>query len=82
MKSHHCNVNYGNAPVTTRVCNRCILKMDHHCPWINNCVGMRNMKYFLLFVFYNSILSFVVFFLHTGILYLRVSKPVHRTVFA
>jgi len=50
-RAHHC-----------RVCRSCILRMDHHCPWIANCVGFRNHKYFYLLVLYSLLDVAFVFF--------------------
>lgn len=39
LRAHHCSL-----------CGICILKMDHHCPWINNCIGLNNHRFFVLFI--------------------------------
>ncbi len=51
IRTHHC-----------KVCQRCILKMDHHCPWVANCVGYCNQKFFYQFLFYATLGDFIGFF--------------------
>lgn len=40
-----------------RISNRCISRMDHFCPWMNNAIGAKNQKNFLLFLIYTDIVS-------------------------
>ncbi|KAG9335367.1 hypothetical protein JZ751_005289 [Albula glossodonta] len=39
MRAKHC-----------QTCQHCVHRYDHHCPWIENCVGERNHRWFVLYL--------------------------------
>ena len=68
FKSKICKTCLIARPIGTshcKKCNNCVNKLDHHCNWIGNCIGIQNYRYFFYFI--NFLNIYLLFSLITGI---------------
>ncbi|KGO64996.1 Zinc finger, DHHC-type, palmitoyltransferase [Penicillium italicum] len=67
LRSRHC-----------RRCGRCVAKHDHHCPWIDNCVGTNNLRHFVLYIV--SLEAGIILFVQLTIAYINsLPAPINAT---
>lgn len=60
-----------------RECKKCVLRTDHHCPWIGDHVGSHNMKEFYLFVTYQGIIGGIYTIYAARYVFLREEDDPH-----
>lgn len=60
-KCHLCNIyTSGRRTKHCGSCNKCVEKFDHHCKWLNHCVGARNYVAFVVSVVSASLACLVI----------------------
>ena len=67
----YCRVRKTNIVKHCHICKKCVKGFDHHCDWIDNCVGENNKLLFLSFVIMTLLnLTFNIFI---GFISLRIN---------
>eukprot|EP00916_Digyalum_oweni_P026921 GHVL01044200.1.p1 GENE.GHVL01044200.1~~GHVL01044200.1.p1 ORF type:complete len:375 (+),score=17.18 GHVL01044200.1:26-1126(+) len=56
-RSKHCSL-----------CNMCVIRYDHHCIWVNNCIGEGNYRIFCIFLLHHAVLCLYGAFVGCAIL--------------
>ncbi|KAJ7069427.1 DHHC palmitoyltransferase-domain-containing protein [Mycena amicta] len=65
-RTHHCSI-----------CGRCVLKMDHHCPWLGGkCIGHRTYPAFLHFLLCITLVSLYIAVVCGFVLWHAFSDPI------
>ncbi|GMH52258.1 hypothetical protein TrST_g7429 [Triparma strigata] len=70
---HSCHISKPLRSKHCRVTRKCVLMFDHYCPFVGNCVGLYNYRYFILYIL-NHCLSQIGFIITCG-------KYLHRSGF-